>query len=1032
MRTTLLCCFISVGCWISASAATLPHYINKGPVLRSDPIPQIDAVSFENRNLFSLFTLRPYETFNTLNVTNTASGTMENFSSGGLSGFVSGFSSGSGFWFDHSYLGGRSPLANWVNRGLVSGFSHVWVESTNIVNAGSGIGVGARGVVYLSGDTVNLSRSGLYTGNRFGTPSGVTYFTTDTSSYEPNASGFASGSLKDLYWGIGSNGIPTADLGPSLTLPNPSTPNHRVTGIIPGATGFSNRFNFFQSLPNSSFFFTSNSFQLLSNYTALVYTNTLPLVAGQPVTNVIQVAFIPTNGVSQGVNIDVRWFPNRENDGSEVGWGFGNTAVVEMSLGDYDPVGQVSFTNYLYLLDYLAFQTTNRSLIPNVGSALTPGASTRRPNTYEVSRTDSQLFSLGFLNASNFDYDPALLSSGSYLSNRLQLTYAAYSVRLVLGQNLLSAQSSFPPGDVGWSGLPINDITNLAGRIEIKAKKLNMDNVRVHAQSGLIIKADDLVGNKLPIVNAPLLSYDLKTTQPSLVVSNLVATNVNRLIGDISAYSAIWQNGITNTTETNLYFFHVLFLDHSLSLTQSVVLQDLKLRGTNIVIADKLRVARNFLIETPNLTVTPTGVFTNGTQFDIGATNLLGLLNFTNRGIFAATRELRMGSDGSSALRNIVNYGTISGSSVDLDAGLLINSNLIVATTASVGLESDDLRLLGGSSVRSLGPTILSGKNLSASNSVIAAGTGTAGGHLVLSFTEGVKDGGVGTSNIWVTSDGFTFANYAPTGNLLYTTIISTATNQNEVIHYVGGRDLGVKPEGYTNNMALGRLVLDGSTNTVFRFSPPAGVSGVALYVDYLELRNFATNYQDSIIVDEGCRLYFADSSVGTKKVSHSSEDRVQWVSTYADGPNSSTNFVYLTVTNYINVGLALAPDIDSDNDGLDNFSDTVPLWTSEHALTGPYVTLTTFTNRQIVTVSGLALSSYDNGTYTNNAINRLYRFDPLNGALTFVTNFITPVVTTAPTPGVPLSVPFVFYDLGATNLGAATSYKMITEVSEP
>ena len=1022
MRTlfTAACFVLALTLPSAGGSSPLPHYVNKGQVNLSDPVPQINATSFENRSLFSVRTFLPFETFNTLNFTNTASGNLNN----PLSGFT----------FDHAFLGGRAPMSNWVNRGLVSGLGWAWVDAANIINAGQGIGVGSRGVIHLAGDTVNLSRSGLYTGERFGSPSSSLTFVGSVSSYEPNASSFDEGGLLDTYWGIGSNSVLVARLAADLTLPNPVTPSHRVTGSGGIFGSLVNGFvNFSTVLPSSTLRsltnFSTNVFLPLSNYTAFVFTNFL---GNDPAlkTNIIQVVFVPTNGIGQGVNINVGWTPNTEVNGDEVGWGFGNTAVVEFSLADFDPAAQVSFTNYLYFQDFSAFQTTNRFLLPNGSSALSPQASTRRPNVFVLSRSSFSQFFFGFLETNNAAYDPSLISNANYLSNSVNLTYAAYSARFVQGQNILAKQSGIRYGDAGWSGLPINDITNYAGRVEINAKKLNLDNVRIHAQSGLVIKTEDLVGNKLPVVDSPLISYDVASKQSTLNVSNLVASTVNRLSGDVSAYSAIWQNRSTNGGSTNIYQFHVLFLDHTLSITQQVVLQDLKLHATNIVIGDFLRVGRNFLLDGRNVTISPTGGITNGTGFDLGSSNLVNIWNFTNQGTFAVSRELRFGSDSSATIApisNIVNYGTILGASVDLRAQRIINTNFVGTTSGSVGLDAQEVILLPGSAILSVGPTILSGTHLVASNSTILAGLGSAGGNLVLDFTGSVKDGGVGTSNIWITSDGFTIANLRPSGDLLHTTIISTATNENEVIHYLGAADLGVGPEGYVNNLALGRLVLDGSTNTVFRFSPPPGVSNVALYVDYLELRNFATNYQDSIVVDEGCRLYFANCSVSPLKVAHSSEERVRWVSTYS-GPASTTNITYtVSAVNYptdINLALATLADIDSDNDGIQNVADTTPIWIPQQAQLTPI--LTNYLNRpQVVALVGRALVSYDNGVVINYATNSILHRIGMTGPFSVLTNIVTPVVS-APSQ----SVPFIYYDLNATNI--LGTYGIRIDVSEP
>ena len=64
------------------------------------------------------------------------------------------------------------------------------------------------------------------------------------------------------------------------------------------------------------------------------------------------------------------------------------------------------------------------------------------------------------------------------------------------------------------------------------------------------------------------------------------------------------------------------------------------------------------------------------------------------------------------------------------------------------------------------------------------------------------------------------------------------------------GQDLGPVAAGYSNNAALGRLILDGLTNTTqFWFQPATGTPATgtnALYVDYLEFRDYMTNFDHS------------------------------------------------------------------------------------------------------------------------------------------------------------------------------------------
>jgi len=137
--------------------------------------------------------------------------------------------------------------------------------------------------------------------------------------------------------------------------------------------------------------------------------------------------------------------------------------------------------------------------------------------------------------------------------------------------------------------------------------------------------------------------------------------------------------------------------------------------------------------------------------------------------------------------------------------------------------------------------------------------------------------------------------------------------------------DYGADRSGFTNNAALGVLTLDGYNSARFRFSAPTAEGSSAIYVDYLDLRNNATNYTTALDIDSNMKIYFANSSVPVSKLDGAHGGRLRWVQNYA-GPSSSTNIVLQdgrTIT--VNRALVESSEIDSDGDGTPNQFDTSP-----------------------------------------------------------------------------------------------------------
>jgi hypothetical protein len=109
------------------------------------------------------------------------------------------------------------------------------------------------------------------------------------------------------------------------------------------------------------------------------------------------------------------------------------------------------------------------------------------------------------------------------------------------------------------------------------------------------------------------------------------------------------------------------------------------------------------------------------------------------------------------------------------------------------------------------------------------------GRSLSLSVTNSLNAG----ANNWGVFDGFHLLTKPVTGDLAETTITDTAFPYAEVMHSWAAADLGPVPAGFSNNAALGQLVLDGGLNSLFTFYG-TGPGSNALYVDVLDLLNSA------------------------------------------------------------------------------------------------------------------------------------------------------------------------------------------------
>jgi hypothetical protein len=289
--------------------------------------------------------------------------------------------------------------------------------------------------------------------------------------------------------------------------------------------------------------------------------------------------------------------------------------------------------------------------------------------------------------------------------------------------------------------------------------------------------------------------------------------------------------------------------------------------------------------------------------------------------------------------RNLINRGLISDFGTAARADYFFNSGTITNGTGSFNLQSLNTVLSNGTIVAG-GDITISTASLLASNVVFSAGRS-----IVLAVTNTISDTGVANGNNWFVGGsagvGFSLSIRPSGGDLLGTTITNQAPTNKIVANIWSARDVGTSTAGFTNNQALGRLILDGlgtfPQGGGFKFS---GISASnAIYVDYLELQDAATN-QDvagnltALSFSTNLVIYYAAAyQYGvpiSEKINHKNGDHLRWIPAYT-GYFSSTNLVYPPgITNIVNATLIASTSIDSDGDGIVNANDSTPLLVPE------------------------------------------------------------------------------------------------------
>jgi hypothetical protein len=909
-------------------------WINTGTI---DTPPQIDATNFVNSGDITAFSTLPFETSDTLNYTN--SGTMTS---------IPGW-----FFYDSSPFSGiRSPAANFVNLngGTISALdgggliiiniggssaafpSYLLVDATNIVNKGT-LSVGGDGWLQLKGTNVSLARSALEVTPLQGNGSlniGQTNFAPDVG-------------ISDVYWGQTNLTFNTAPIWNGSVA---RTPPHGVQQGING--GF--RFTSFAITPS-----LISGYSNTTTFTSLALTN-----SDGSTTNVL----FPTNIIKQAVFVAISdpsimtaavTFSPSSNPTNP----FQNVAV-QMTLVSTNVITQELEPVPLYFYDSLAAET-NRGISGNALSGRPPFVS-GRPANYDVSRVDNGRFFLG--TSGNILPDPRFLYDPLTFSNAIAAgEYAGYEAFV---DNLASEPPPTTPGGV----------TNFPGRVQVLADTLDMRNLRVRGEGEVVVRANHLISSAGAAIDCENLSYTLGSTNGLLSVTGLSKDSVIRMKGNLFAWSGLWSNQmnviitnnfvVTNTVDTNGVVtgtnavvspltnsigvgLYALILDASgLAARLPVITWDLIAHSTNVVISDNLNVVETLFLDgtsftlNGNMNLTSTtlqNTFGQGVTtslLDWFATNAPNLLYFTNNGSLSVPDQAHFGDDRPVPYSDFINTGTLSIGSLDVNSTYIENDGTIDATVGPLDLVGQTGKFQGGR-------TISSGDlNFAFGDLKFLGHTISTIGAINFDVTGALSDAGPTSANTFTTANGFALVVKPNTGDLLGTTVQDSPPNFVEVDHVWAAEDRGASAAGYSDNAALGKLVLVSRANNAlqlpfFFFTGTNGQRG--LYVDQLDLSSLGSNYADVIEIDPSLTIYYASAKVGFTPPNNSfgipqePEEflngqfggHLVWVSGFA-GPNSSIAVIVNGQTVLMNTALRNSKIIDSDGDGVPNFFDTTPL----------------------------------------------------------------------------------------------------------
>ena len=865
--------------------------------------------------------------------------------------------------------------------------SVLMVHSTNLASTGP-LRSGAEGLIYLEGKNLNLKRNSLKTGSSGAFFNGGFIFSSLLSSNYANDFG-----ITDLSWGIGTNNTFNGR-GPAMPLtsfnvPAPRTPNFEETSFLVGSpfsTSLPRPPFFFGGGCNSSNYtaavWIDQDFSTGTNFVVQVVF--YPVDNGDT-TLTTEVLFEPDFINGTLATIPVVGFHSTDFD-------IADQAPTSESIYLTDALATV--TNISLARNFNASTrrpiTYQVSHSPEFGF---PPNAVFDPSLFTGIRTNCNDFriitnvvitNIAGTVTSVTNVTTNTFASANYLYRTVTNTYAAYEASVAT----VAAASAATGGDLtnfpgriqiigeevsldrtrirAESALTIKASRNLTSNsvAQVDAPWINFDVTSLAPQlviSNIAPPTVRRLGGNIRAWSATWKNYD----------TNAVTCGTSVTL-DTNASPPVLVTNLVTTLQTNEILFHVLIVDPCLTNLWPVTVNEFAAHAANVIIADTLRIGKSFLVEAEGLDIRGGVLMPQGASW--GVTNLQGILNFTNSGTVSLFQIENIGADRDQPYDNYINHGTntaathfirsrnFENSGTILASGGLLQIDALTATMAGSSLffvtNVEDISFTNifvdvngmsitnvftfsntnvitnsfGSFLQGSSDVQIFADDMSVSNSFFQAGI-TFDGNLILSVTNRLVDAGPSATNLWFGSAGCQMLSHPATSDLLgtYLSVGNLGHFAQECFQNWCAEDRGPTVDGYVNNLALGKLTLNGAPNSLFHFAPPPDQANKAMYVDYLELNGFAANYVDALDFSPDFTLYFANANVNPAKLDQLPGGHLRWVKDFT-GPLSSTNITYPSGQTYtFNTALVQSLDLDSDGDGILNGNDPTPIFEGDN-----------------------------------------------------------------------------------------------------
>lgn len=892
--------------------------------------PNIDATTFVNSGDFIITNVinfsryglyaspgLPYEPWNMLNFTN----------QGSMVGLF-------GFRFNRTTDSGSSPMQNFVNENgsriygtglifdelpgvgqfrttsqLLFQNTYVLVSASNVVNRGL-IETDNQSLIQIQGSKVDLAHSAIQIrpiGNVYEDLLGGSCLYGGTTWAGPFGIGgvfIPDQGIDDYYWGVETNDFPTPLYFQTNGLQSlAQTPPHNVTQLVPPyVTWIGNQL-------------------VLTNPVTFVYTNQV-----DPTNWIVQAVFV--QNADTNITASVQFGPSLILTNP---W---TTPVIEFVASEPDYVNGGERLNYLYFMDYSTSWTNLDYLETNTYSS--PNLPTMKPAGYAVSRTVPCEYLAG--RPANAAATEELFFNRGY-SNIIVTNFSAAYAWVATNVSI-----ELPAGA---------SISNSSARVEIRADELNLEGARIRGEGLVSIKANHLSASSNAVVDVDHAIYTLGSTNGNLNVQDVTKDLTRRMGGTVYSWTGVYTNFanvlstnvgpdptdptlIVTNISTNLVNigFHLWMVDNQMQTRFPQKVHELTTHSTNVTLADRINVYDSLNVDAQRLTVTGT-LNINDPLHDWRGTNFPNLNQLTNEGVISVVNSGYFGSDRTQPYQTFVNRGLIEGLSHNIRTEQFENSGRIVAQRISVG--TTGLIPVGGPiTLQTTSGKLEGGEFVALRDIQFTAGdlkfrnyTNTTGLALRLNVTNVLTDAGGDANNQWSVKNGIYLQRCPASGDLLGTTVTDYAPFR-EVNSTWAARDRGVSAAGFSNNVAVGHLILDGAPGTTHRYSGTGTANG--LYVDFLDLRGPAlVNLGNALRISSNLIIYFAYSNLPAEELDGMFKDagapggRLRWVKEFA-GPNSGMDLLLPDGrTIRVNRALRNSPTIDSDGDGTPNAFDLDP-----------------------------------------------------------------------------------------------------------